>query len=56
MTNPIELRAVHQGSRTILTCPEVGLFTGAREAGQVLSEGEDAGFLVHGVTPLKMMD
>ena len=46
VTNTIVLHAVQQEGRTLLSCPEVGLFTGARKAGQLLSPGEGAGFLV----------
>ena len=46
MSNPIELQATREGERTLLCCPEVGIFTEARTTGQLLSGGEGAGTLL----------
>lgn len=47
MTEPIELQAARtDDGRTLLTVPEVGLFTAAKRRGELLAPGESAGFLV----------
>ena len=45
MTKHIELKAVQDGARTLLTVPEVGLFTRALDKGVLVSGGQDAGHL-----------
>ena len=47
MTEPIELTATRtDDGRTLLTVPDVGLFTAAKRRGELLAPGESAGFLV----------
>ncbi|MFT5081709.1 MAG: acetyl-CoA carboxylase biotin carboxyl carrier protein [Bacteroidia bacterium] len=46
MTKYIELKAVRDGQRTLLTVPEVGLFTRALHKGALVSGGQDAGHLL----------
>ena len=45
MTKYIELKAVRDGQRTLLTVPEVGLFTRALDQGDLVSGGQDVGHL-----------
>lgn len=46
MTKYIELKAVRDGQRTLLTVPEVGMFTRALTQGSLISGGQDAGHLL----------
>ncbi len=46
MTNIIEFKVTRDGERTLLSVPEVGLFTRALPAGALLSPGQHAGYLL----------
>ncbi len=52
MTKYIELKAVRDGQRTLLTVPEVGLFTRALTRGSLVFGGQDVGYLLQLGSPI----